>query len=380
MSDPNSNVGESDDVWGNASPSAFTTSNVVDANDVYAESAEAMAQTDFTEAQPTRAGAAKPNIAILAVAGLVGMAALGGFGFIVKQKLFPAERTEQQRSLVNEVSKSSQKPGSVFDAPLVGAAPASVLEPTTTPTQALAAIQTVAVTLPESAPASVIATPVAATASAPGAAKVAQPLASTVPTASSSLAAAVAAAPSAGPTAASAAPVMKEKEKVKHVAAPAAVATAGESPALAKAVPAKKSVADSKPADSKTSETKPKAEKKSVVATRQPSKTREPVVRSRSAKPKSTRFAKQTKEVQTSSAKAGSGSETIVLQGGLKVQSIYPQSGPNAQAWVKDSSGRTEIVRVGDFLRGGAMVTAIIGEKGHVVTAAGLITTQGVRQ
>ena len=77
-------------------------------------------------------------------------------------------------------------------------------------------------------------------------------------------------------------------------------------------------------------------------------------------------------------AKAATSVEEFMLPRGLSVQSIYPMSGPNAQAWLTDSNGKVEIVRVGDSLRSGPQVLSIRGERGEVATSAGLITTRGV--
>jgi hypothetical protein len=70
--------------------------------------------------------------------------------------------------------------------------------------------------------------------------------------------------------------------------------------------------------------------------------------------------------------------ETIVLPDGLRVHAIYPLSGPDAQAWIREPSGRTTIVRVGEFLAG-AQVTKILPERGEVFTTAGVLNSSGLR-
>ena len=75
---------------------------------------------------------------------------------------------------------------------------------------------------------------------------------------------------------------------------------------------------------------------------------------------------------------AKAGQETIVLPDGMKVHAIYPLSGPDTQAWIREPSGRTTIVRVGEFLAG-AQVTKIQAEKGEVVTTSGVLSSSGQR-
>lgn len=82
------------------------------------------------------------------------------------------------------------------------------------------------------------------------------------------------------------------------------------------------------------------------------------------------------KRSKTMTAKVAPPREEFVLPRGLSVRSIYPISGPNAQAWIADSAGRVEIVRIGDTLRSGSQVLGISGEKGQVQTASGVITTR----
>lgn len=84
-----------------------------------------------------------------------------------------------------------------------------------------------------------------------------------------------------------------------------------------------------------------------------------------------------TKTRKVVTAKASSSNEEFLLPRGLSVRSIYPTSGPNAQAWLSDSNGKVEIVRVGESLRSGPQVISIRGEKGEVLTSAGLVTSRG---
>jgi hypothetical protein len=69
--------------------------------------------------------------------------------------------------------------------------------------------------------------------------------------------------------------------------------------------------------------------------------------------------------------------EMLMLPKGLKVTSIYPQAGMNAQAWLTDGSGRLEIVRAGDTLMNGIEIIKITPETGEVFTSAGVITSKG---
>lgn len=70
--------------------------------------------------------------------------------------------------------------------------------------------------------------------------------------------------------------------------------------------------------------------------------------------------------------------EVFMLTNDLKLKAIYPPTGANVQAWISNDLGHTQIVRVGDTLRGGAKVVAIVAEKGLVKTNSGVITSRGI--
>jgi len=69
--------------------------------------------------------------------------------------------------------------------------------------------------------------------------------------------------------------------------------------------------------------------------------------------------------------------ESIAINPKLHVVAVYPLSGKHVQAWVSD--GRTtNIVRVGDEVSQGVVVTAIKAESLEVLTPSGRVTSRGV--
>lgn len=68
--------------------------------------------------------------------------------------------------------------------------------------------------------------------------------------------------------------------------------------------------------------------------------------------------------------------ETVVLPDGLQVVAVFPRTGPQAQAWVRDSQGRTYVVAEGSALAG-ARVTKVDAQAETVTTTAGRITARG---
>lgn len=68
--------------------------------------------------------------------------------------------------------------------------------------------------------------------------------------------------------------------------------------------------------------------------------------------------------------------ETVVLPDGLQVVAVFPRTGPLAQAWVRDSQGRTYVVAEGSALAG-ARVTKVDAQAETVTTTAGRITARG---
>lgn len=265
-----------------------------------------------------KAAGAKPNMALLAVAGVLTLSILGGAGFFIKEKLYPSAVKREPLGLEvlqTSLPDSAAKNVSVFDAP--PAAPAA----------------------PASSPAAPVAAVVASAAVAPVA-----------PAAPVVAAAAVAAAAAAIVT-----PVTP--------AAPAVAAKVTESAAPAAAQNTAKPV---KPVTLTVQAARPVV--KRVAHAHAKPKT----VKLKTAKLQKNRFPKK-------ATVPGEAAETYMLPSGLSVKAIFPQTGANAQAWISDSSGRTQVVHIGDTLQSGAKVTAIVGEKGEVVTSSGVITSRKSR-
>lgn len=369
---------DNDDVWGSKKgpPSAFANPSVLEADSGHVDLGQGD-PVDFTADQepvehtgePSFQTASKgPNIAILALAGLLGIGIVGGAGFVVKQKFFSSKPAVQERIAVSEPSMEVpvQSSGSVFDAPSAKGG-SSVFEQSAEKSIPLN---------PMDASATPVASPPSSAASAPA---VAQP--STVTTVTQGTSPLVVVVPAktdvvvaTPPVKPYVAPVVETKvaEKPAEVAAPAKEVVVAKTAPKPKVKPVVKAVVD-KAASSETTQT---ARKSTTRARTQLAKAPRATRVARSGSTSKERAAARAKLATTS---AETGEETIVLNRGLKVQSIYPQSGPNAQAWVTDGNGKTEVVRVGDSLRNGPMVTAIVGEKGQVVTTSGVITTRGVR-
>jgi hypothetical protein len=70
--------------------------------------------------------------------------------------------------------------------------------------------------------------------------------------------------------------------------------------------------------------------------------------------------------------------QAAALPAGLRVHAVYPLSGPDAQAWIREPNGRTTVVRAGDLLAG-ARVTSVVPERGEVHTSSGVIGLGGTR-
>lgn len=309
----------------------------------------AAGEGEYPSEDSVRAAKPKPNYAMLAMAGVVGLAILGGTGAFVKQKFFgakPGEFVSPQAAQVNTINPASAQaaPVSAFEASAAVSANKPSGDVFDSPSSAASAAS-----LPTAAAVGVTAATAANTALAKSVEAKYDAPAATVP---------------AKPAVAMAAPVDVAPANVtvsdKAVKTPKAPAT--EKVAVAEPVKGQPKVAVKAAA-------KPK---KYASATKAKSRTQR----------QSTRLAKKSSKVKVAKAATGvgaSGSEMFVLGRGMKVKSIFPQSGPNAQAWVADGSGRVEVVRVGDTLKGGSQVLAIIGEKGQVVTTGGTISTQGAR-
>jgi hypothetical protein len=293
------------DVWGDGDQaSAFEAPNdaVIDVESgedhVQAEDAHIAGEESYEEA-PTSTAKSKPNFAILAAAGVLFVAVLGGVGMVVMEK-FGAD----------EVAADSSGAGSVFfaEAPATASAsgdappPAVPAAPTVaeTPTPAILEVGKPLDSLAEAE--RMAAEPVTVTPAAPAAAAVSL-----------------------------AVPAM--------AAAPATI----EEPALADAPGEKVAPATAKP------------ERK--VARRLSTPRKKPEAR--------TQLAKAQPE------------EIFAINPKLHVVAVYPLSGAHVQAWVSD--GRTtSVVRVGDEVSQGVVVTGIKAESLEVLTRVGRVTSRGV--
>lgn len=295
------------------------------------ENADVEGEKDLsTSEKADGANGAKPNIALLAVAGVLTLSILGGAGFFIKEKLYPSAVTREPLGL--EVLQSSLPDRAAKNVNVFDAAPAAPADAPAAPT------------LPASVPAAPVAVVVASAASAPASAAV--PVVSVAPVV------AAAAAAIATPAASAAAAVVT---KVAESAAPATTANTAK--------PAAKTV---KPVTLTAQAAKP-AVKRVVHANAKPKTSK-----LKTAKLQKSRFPKK-------ATVPGEPAETYMLPSGLSVKAIFPQTGANAQAWISDSSGRTQVVHIGDTLQGGAKVVAIVGEKGEVVTSSGVITSRRTR-
>lgn len=277
----------------------------------------------------------KPNYAIVAAAGLIGLAVLGGAGWFFTQQILPSAGPKERDLLAQSPQGSAPQPASVFDAPTSpksGAGPTGLLEQ------------------PPAVPAQVV----ASAASSPAGPAVAQsaplsapPLATAAPTAAAAPVAA------AGVPAAPAGPVTVAQTGQQPPPAAPPVVCPDVKPAKARPQPA------TRPAVQARAKPKAPAAAPAVASAAPPAAAGTGV---------------------TASAPAAPAPQPVVqLPEGMRVQAVYPLSGPDVQAWVRDAGGRTTIVRVGEFLSG-ARVTAISAERGEVHTAAGVLTTgQGAR-
>ena len=292
------------DVWGDGDQaSAFETPNeaVIDVESgedhVQAEDAHIASEESHEEA-PAPTAKSKPNLAILAVAGVLFVAVLGGVGMVLMKK-FGAD----------EVTSDSSGAGSVFFAEAPAAAPA--LDDTPPP----AVSTTPAVTVAPTTAVPVVVKPLDSLAEAERMA--AEPVTVTP----------------AAPAAASLAAPALAVTTVATLEDPVRADAPGEMVAPATTKPERKAVRRASPPRKK------------------------PVARTQLAKA-------QVEEV-------------FVINPRLHVVAVYPLSGVNVQAWVSD--GRTtNVVRVGDEVSHGVVVTGIKAESLEVLTRAGRVTSRGV--
>lgn len=359
----NSDPGAVDeDPWAtpSGSGSAFSQPNVIDAEDSILHEEGAQGDDPYHEESAGNGTAAtaksKPNIAILGLAGLLVIGVIGGAGFIAKQKLFPDRQPRERVAVISpqDLVLETAPPGNVFDAPVAArpAPPASATNVFDSPVE---------VAKPDAKEAS----PVTVTVSGSDSATL--PLAAqSQPAKPAGVTVTVNVPPTEPPVASKAAALVVPSPETKTEPAP-------PTPAV-KAEPVARPASEKAPAKAKASITTAKA----------PKPVRKPVTRVASDRTK--KVAKSTYQrktrVATGVARAAVAraepKETFVLPRGLKVQSIYPQTGANAQAWLTDGSGRTEVVSKGDTLRSGAQVIQIVAEKGQVITTSGVITTRGI--
>lgn len=325
---------ELDDMWGQPAAgagagkadSAFTEpSMVVDEERVD----PTMGEDDASghEHTETSAPVSKPNVGMLAGVAVIGLALLGGAGYILSSK-FSSKPPRSEAVVVMEPVSQTKAGASVFDAPSPGNREAAAsLDVFDAPVKDLAAAPSAPASAPPAPSAFVLAAVPVSGASAPVA------------------------------TALATSPTKVEVMAAKPVAAPVVDAPLKVEPVVAvKAVPSMKA----RVAAARTAKVKPVV---SVATKRRPARI---LARAKSAP-----------AVATSGA---SGAEEFMLPRGLKVQSVYPTSGENVQAWIADQSGRVEIVRVGESLKSGATVTRINAERGEVITSAGTITGRRIRQ
>lgn len=281
----------------------------------------------------TAAVKSPPNYAILAMVGVLGLSLVGGMGWWANKQFFSKPSSAQ--------SRSSMQAESVFNEPA--------------PTQVAGGLGSAeAINVFDTPPVPAAAGIPAAAASSPGPAA---PVPAALPSAQV-VAPAAAAAPVAPAVVAPTVPVVTST-------APKTTAVA------AKVSPA----ASNRPAPVVTSETVATQSVETKVLTKKTAK--RTVARSRT---KERLAQRRVKKAKTLLAKSTGTTEVFLLPRGMSVRSIYPASGPNAQAWVSDSAGRVQIVRVGESLRSGPQVTAIRGETGEVTTTSGVLSTRGVTQ
>lgn len=278
--------------------------------------------------------AGKPNIAILGVAAVIGLVMLGVVGMFVKDKLAPSAASDQRETLV--------------EAPISMDAPVSVFK------QA-----------PTDAAANIFDKP-------PGNQQGAFPVDVAAP--APALEEAVASVQPPEPVSAPVAPVAEAFQPIELVKpAPAVVA---ECKPVEQASQCDNGSVKSSQVAGANSKAKTAAKPKRAVArtAKAHSHARQAIVWGKSK----SRSAVQP-EVVAKSVETAQPVEVFLLPRGVRVHSVFPQSGPNVQAWLAVKGGGTEIVRVGEKLRSGAMVTAIYADKDEVVTSSGTITSSGVR-
>lgn len=317
-----------------------------------------------------------PNIAILALVGVLGLGLLGGVGWAVTQKFnaksaktasdeipLAASSTATAVSFPLVEPKLSASP-SVFDAVpetlTAPGAPASAVAAASAPV--VPPVVSLALSVPTAAAVSVVGVDGAGSVAAVK--PVDAPLVAVVP-------AKVAATTASSSTGAVAVPAASSSTSAPSSIEPKKTATVNAS------VNGSDAAVDTKKQPS------PKAVK---AAAKHKTVMRKPVVvlasgSRREATAKTVHVARHSRiPDKTMEAQQSLPIEEFVLPNGMKVSGIYPTTGPNAQAWIADGHGKVEIVRVGESLRSGPQVLSISGEKGQVGTTAGIISSNGVQR
>lgn len=304
----------------------------------------------------------RPNMAILGVALLISVSVVAGVGYGGYQKFFkknapdtvavgPESSVAASMMSAPVGSVAGTGGGGVFDAAAVPGAPngavdsaASVFASSAPTAQEMAA----ATSLP--AAESAVGTPAGST---PPVAATAATAAATAVDASAQVRAVEAKAPAqanvahAGPTLDSTAPASPVVEKTT-------TATTASAPEKARKSPPAKPAARA-----------PKNQKTEVMVARSPVKKRVRPLARNSNKRKD----------NAATAVAASKPEPV----NVKVVGVYPLTGKNAQAWLRNGQGSTVVVREGDVING-ISILAVVPEKGLVKTSAGDLTSRGFVQ
>lgn len=299
----------------------------------------------------------RPNMAILGVALLISVSVVAGVGYGGYQKFFkknapdtvavgPESSVAASMMSAPVGSVAGTGGGGVFDAAAVPGAPngavdsaASVFASSAPTAQEMAA----ATSLP--AAESAVGTPAGST---PSVAAAVSTAAATAVDASAQVRAVEAKAPAqanvahAGPTLDSTAPASLVVEKT----------TTASAPEKARKSPPTKPAARA-----------PKNQKTEVVVARSPVKKR--------VRP----LARNKRKDTAATAVAASKPEPV----NVKVVGVYPLTGKNAQAWLRNGQGSTVVVRAGDVING-ISILAVVPEKGLVKTSAGDLTSRGFVQ
>jgi hypothetical protein len=321
------------------------------------EPGDALGGQDLDLGAPAQAAAKAPgvNYAVLASAALLGLVVVGGAGYYVKSKFFSdSSRLDRREQVELSQPRQAQAPRageeSVFDQ-----AAARTAQTPSVPAGLDASSETIVPTAGGQSSASTV----AAAPSVPPAATVSPaPAAPSTP-------------PSSPASSAQAAQVVSSStnaEKFGDARAKGAEGAAASSPGACPCEPGK-------------SERIARAAAKPRPAVARVTKAVKPAQESAASKPATAQAAApvpapaQRVEIVES---APPPRQKPPLNPGLRVHAVYPLSGPDAQAWVREPSGRTSVVRAGDYFAG-VRVTSVVPERGEVHTSSGVIGLHGAR-